>query len=353
MTNITNNELKDLRDNGNLVVGEVYHISDYSGSINIYMTANSVNTLADKSTTDDPNIEIHYDLDQAKIDYMKDVQRRIEGYFDWSNNIEGEVLNIYFENAKNLKVTESSNVICQDSVGVGSIVINSSNITIDDGATVSISGSSDVVVGGNSTVTISGSNSVTVGERNTLTMTDMTAISVYDDNENVTLGNYNKIGSRNRGVEIVGENNVIESDNYNLNVEGDLNEISESRFVEIFGSFNNVDKTDLSKLNSSVGNKVFDSSSVDIVNVNNNVVATRDIIVQNKPAFLEYKSKLNSDVKVVKNLIEKVNMQSDNQGRTLVIDEQKFYGETGATGTKSDVQYDLVNGIWVEVKKGE
>ena len=350
MTEITNNELKNLRDSNGLVTGEVYHITDYSGSINIYMTAENQNTLADKSTTDNPDIEIHYDLDQAKIDYMKDTVRRIEGYFDWSNNIEGIVSDIYFENANGLKVTESSNVVCENSVNSGSTVINSSNVIIGDGATVQISGSSDVVVGGSSTVNISGSTSVTVGERNTLTMTDTTAISVADDNENLTLGNYSKIGSRNRGVEIVGENNLIESDNYNLNVEGDLNEISESRFVELFGSFNNVDKTDLAKLNSSVGNKVFDSSSVDVINTNNNSVATRDIIIQDKPAFLEYKSKLNSDVKVVKNLINKVNMQSDNQGRTLVIDEQKFYLETGATGTKSDVQYDLVNGIWTEVK---
>ena len=349
MTEITNNELKDLRDNGNLVTGEVYHISDYSGSINIYMTANSVNTLADKSTTDDPNIEIHYDLDQAKIDYMKDTVRRIEGYFDWSSNVEGEVSDIYFENAQNLKVTESSNVVCENSVGT-STVINSSKIIIGDESTVSISGSSDVVVGGNSNVTISGSTSITIGERNVLTMTDTTAVSVADENENLSLGNYSKIGSRNRGVEITGENNIIESNNYSINIEGDLNEISESRFVELFGHFNNVDKTDLTKLNSAVGNKVFDSSSIDIVNVNNNVVATRDIIIQNKPAFLEYKSKLNSDVKVVKNLIEKVNMQSDNQGRTLVIDEQKFYQETGASGTKSDKKYEIVDGIWIETK---
>ena len=350
MTDITNNELKNLRDSNSLVAGEVYHISDYSGSINIYMTAENQNTLADKSTTDDPNIEIHYDLDQAKIDYMKDTQRRIEGYFDWTSNVEGIVSDIYFENAKNLKVTESSNVLCENIVGVGSTVINSSNIIIGDGATVQISGSSDVMVGGNSNVNISGSNSVTVGERNTLTIANTTAISVYDDNENISLGNYSKIGSRNRGVEITGMNNVIESDIYSLNVEGDLNEISESRFVEIFGSFNNVEKTDLTKLNGSVGNKITNSSSVDIVNTNNNVVAVRNIIVQNKPAFLQYMSKLNSDVKVVKNLINKVNMQSDNQGRTLIIDQQKFYQETGASGTKSDVQYDLVNGVWTEVK---
>ena len=352
MTNITNNELKNLRDNGNLVVGEIYKLTDYSGSINIYMTANSVNTLADKSTTDDPNIEIHYNLDQAKIDYMKDTVRRIEGYFDWTSNVEGIVSNIYFENAQNLKVTESSNVICENSVGVGSTVINSSNIIIGDGATVQISGSSDVVVGGNSTVNISGSTSVTVGERNTLTLADKTAVSIVDENENLNLGNYSKIGSRNRGIEIAGENNLIESDNYSINIEGDLNEISKSRFVEIFGSFNNVEKTDLTKLNSSVGNKITNSSSVDVINTNNNVVAVRNIIVQDKPAFLQYGSKLNSEIKVVKNLIEKVNMQSDNQGRTLVIDEQKFYQETGASGTKSDVQYDLVNGRWTEIKKG-
>ena len=350
MTNITNNELKELRDNGNLVVGEVYHITDYSGSINIYLTANSVNTLADKSTTDDPNIEIHYDLDQAKIDYMKDTSRKIEGYFDWTNNIEGIVSNIYFENANGLKVTESSNVVCENSVGVGSTVINSSNITISDGATVSISGSSDVVIGRNSNVNISGSTSVTIGKRNTLTLTDTTAISVYDDNENVTLGNYNKIGSRNRGVEITGENNLIESDNYSLNVEGDLNEISESRFVEIFGSFNDVERTDLTKLNSSVGNKIFDSSSIDVINTNNNVVAVRNIIVQGKPAFLQYSSPKNSEIKVVKNLIEKTNMVSDNQGRTLIIDQQKFYQESGISGTKSDKKYEIIDGNWVEVK---
>ena len=91
MTEITNNELKNLRDNGNLVTDEIYKVTDYSGGLNIYMTAITEKELADKSTTDNPNIEIHYDLDQAKIDYMKDTVRRIEGYFDWTNNIEGTV----------------------------------------------------------------------------------------------------------------------------------------------------------------------------------------------------------------------------------------------------------------------
>ena len=350
MTEITNNELKNLRDSNGLLTGEVYHISDYSGSINIYMTAENQNTLADKSTTDNPDIEIHYDIDSGVVDYMKDTSRKIEGYFDWSNNIEGTVSNIYFENANGLKVTESSNVVCENSVSSGSIVINSSNVIIGDGATVSISGSSDVAVGGNSTVNISGSTSVTIGERNTLTITDTTAISIYDDNENVTFGNYSKIGSRNRGVEITGQNNVIESDNYSINIEGDLNEVSESRFVEIFGSFNNVERTDLTKLNSSVGNKITNSSSIDVINTNNSVVAVRNIKIEGKPAFLQYGSKPNSEIKIVKNLIEPINMQADNQGRTLIIDEQKFYQESGATGTKSDKKYEIIDGNWIEVK---
>ena len=49
-------------------------------------------------------------------------------------------------------------------------------------------------------------------------------------------------------------------------------------------------------------------------------------------------------------MIEKVNMQSDNQGRVLIIDQQKFYQEGGISGTKSDKKYEIINGNWIEVK---
>jgi hypothetical protein len=353
MTEITNNELIELKDTESLVAGEVYKLTDYSGSFPIYMTAIDEKTFEDESYTDNQDIILHYDLDQARIDYMKDNVRRIEGNFDWSNNIEGEVSDIYFENANLLHVKDSSNVVCEDSVGIGSTVSNSSNIIIGDGATVSINNSLDIVVGGNSTVNISGSTSVTIGERNTLTITDTTAISVGDDNENVILGNYNKIGSRNRNVALNGENNIIKSDDYNLIIEGDLNEVNKSRFVNIGGSFNDIEKSNLIKLNNAVGNKIANSSSADVVNTNNNIIAVRNIIVQDKPAFLQYSSPKNSNIKRVKNLIEKINLQSDNEGRTLIIDQNKFYQETGSSGTKNDKKYEIVDGIWTEVKKGE
>lgn len=348
MVEISSIELRELRDNRSLLIGEIYHINDYSGSLNIYMTAVDEGTLGDESVTDDINISLHYNLDSEVVDYMKDITRNIEGYFDWTNNVEGECSDIYFENAKELNVKDSNNIVCENSV-VGS-VSDSSNIIIGDGATVQINNSSDVVVGRNSSVTITGSTSITIGERNVLTLTEKTAVSVADDNENIVLGDYTKIGSRNRNVNINGENNTIKNDNYNLTVNGDLNEISESRFVEISGSFNDVEKTDLLKMTTAVGNKVFESSSVDVVNTNNNSVSVRDIIIQDKPAFIEYFSHKNSDIKRVKNLVNNVNMQSDNEARVLIIDEEKFYQETGASGTKGNVKYDLVEGRWTEVK---
>lgn len=347
MTEVTNAQLIELRDSDNLISGEVYLITDYGdGTFKIYMTADSEKTFLDESTTDDPNISIHYDLDQAKIDYMKDTVNRIEGYFDWTSNIDGICSEIYFENASLLHVKDCSNVVCENIVGTGSTVTNSSNITIGDGATVEIEGGSNIIVGGGSTAIINNSTNVTVGERNTVSLTSKTAVAVADDNENITFDNYNKIGSRNRNITIEGESNIIRSDNNNLNIEGDLNDVSESRFVELDGSFNDVERTYVAGLANAVGNSVVNSSSVDIVNTNNNTVAVRDIIIQNKPAFIEYASPHNSPVKIVRNLVENINMQADCQARTLIIDEDKFYQETGSSGSKGSTKYVLVDGIW-------
>ena len=347
MTEVTNEQLIELRDSNNLTPGEVYLITDYGdGSFKIYLTAETDKTFLDEASSEEPNISLHYDLDQAKIDYMKDIDRRIEGYFDWTDNIEGTVSDIYFENASLLHVKDCSNIVCENSVGGASNVTASENIIIGDGAVVTIDSSSDITVGGGSTATINSSTTVTVGERNTVSLTNKTAVAIADDNENITFDNYNKIGSRNRNIIIEGESNVIRSDNNNLNIEGDLNDVVESRFVELDGSFNDVEKTSLTGLTNAVGNSVVNSSSVDIVNTNNNTVAVRDIIIQNKQPFISYTSPHNSPVKVVRNLIENVNMQADCQARTLIVDEERFYQERGSSGTKGSTKYVLVNGLW-------
>lgn len=353
MREVSNYELKELKESGQLEAGMVYRVIDYEGSTELYVVADSEKELADESYTEDPQIvespiRMHYDLENNKVDYMKDIDRRIEGYFDWTNNVQGDCSDICFENAYGLIVKESYNVVCENTVTRDSYVTKSHDITIGDGSFVQIENCSNVIVGG-STVNISSSSDVTVGERNNITLSGKTAVAVADDNENITFDNFNKIGSRNKNITIEGESNVIRSDNNNLNIEGDLNDVVESRFVELNGSFNDVEKTSLTGLTNAVGNSVVNSSSIDIVNTNNNSVAVRDIIIQNKPAFIEYVSQHNSDTKIVRNLVENVNMVSDCQARTLIIDEDRFYQEKGSSGTKGNTKYVLVDGVWTAV----
>ena len=345
MTEITNNELKDLRDNGNLVVGEIYKVTDYSGSINIYMTANSVNTLADKSTTDNPNIEIHYDLDQAKIDYMKDTVRRIEGYFDWSDNISGDCKDIYFENSRDLKVINSTDVYCSGEVS--GTISNSGNIFVSD-ATVQIESCENIVVGEGSTINISGCNNLTIGEQNKLSIDNIEGVSVSDNNENLKLNNYNIVWSGNFEINVTGENNVIYNDNREVNLLGDFNSVENSRYIELDGSFNSLRNSELIGMKDGVGNLIEDSYSVDIIKSNNSSIAVKDLVVEGKTPFVSYKSDKNSEIKVVKNLVQPENLQSDNKARILDIDKQKFVGESGEDGLKNSNSFKLVGGVWVK-----
>jgi hypothetical protein len=247
MREVSNYELKELKKSGQLEAGMVYRVIDYEGSTELYVVADSEKELADESYPEDPQIvkspiRMHYDLENNKVDYMKDIDRRIEGNFDWTNNVQGDCSDICFENAYRLIVKESYNVVCENTVTRDSYVTKSHDITIGDGSFVQIENCSNVIVGGGSTATISGSTTVTVGERNNITLSGKTAVAIADDNENITFDNFNKIGSRNKNITIEGESNVVRSDSSNLNIEGDLNDVVESRFVELNGSFNDVEK---------------------------------------------------------------------------------------------------------------
>lgn len=350
MTEVTNEQLIELRDSDNLTSGEVYLITNYgSGTFKIYMTADSVNTFLDESTTEDPNIILHYDLDQAKIDYMKDTVNRIEGYFDWTDNIEGTVSDIYFENAALLHVKDSSNVVCENEVGAASDVTNCTNITIGDGAILDIESCSDITVGGGTTLTSASSSNITVGERNNLSITNRSAISIGDDNENCTfLADTNIIGGKNKALTVDGTSNVVSYKNINVEISGDVNKVEETSHTEIGGSFNTLKKTTLSELTNSVGNTLEASAKIDVINTNNNVVMTDSVRIYNKPAFVQYQTV--GAVRKVKNLVEPINMQADCNARTLVMDEQRFYQEGGPSGTKGSTKYEIVDGQWTAVQ---
>ena len=345
MIEVSNTELLELKNSNSLVVGEKYHITNYSGSINIYMGAISSSEFDDESTTNNPNIYIHYLLEDNVVDYMKDVERRIEGYFDWSGNIEGEVKDIYFENSRDLKVINSSDVYCSGEVS--GVIRNSKNIFVSD-CQVQIESCENIVIGKNSVVNLSGCNNLTIGENNKFSIDNIEAVSVGDENGNLKLNSYNIVWSGNFEINVTGENNFIGNGNQEINLVGDFNQVENSRFVELDGSFNRIEKSELIGFKESVGNEVDSSFSVDVVKSNNSSISTKNLVIEGKTPFIQYKSDKNSEIKVVRNLVEPENLQSDNRGRVLDIDKQKFVGETGEDGLKNVNSFRLNNGIWVK-----
>ena len=345
MIEVSNTELLELKNSNSLVVGEVYHITNYGGSINIYMRPISVSEFDDESTTNNENIYVHYVVEDNVVDYMKDVQRRIEGYFDWTDNITGEVKDIYFENSRNLKVINSTDVYCEGEV-VGTIS-NSKNIFVSD-CQVEIESCENIVVGKGSKVILSRGNNLTIGENNKFSLDNIEGIDVGDNNGNLKLNNFNIVWSGNFEINVTGENNVIYNGNREINLLGDFNEINESRYIELDGSFNRIGKSELIGFKESVGNELLNSYSVDVIKSNNSSISTKNLVIEGKTPFLDYSSKENSDVKVVKNLVQPIDLQSDNRGRVLDINQQRFLGETGEDGLKNTNSFRLDNGIWVK-----
>ena len=345
MIEVSNTELLELKNSNSLVVGEVYHITNYGGTLQIYMRPISSSEFDDESTSDNPNIYIHYLLEDNVVDYMKDVQRRIEGYFDWSDNISGEVKDIYFENSRDLKVINSTDVYCSGEV-VGTIS-NSKNIFVSD-CQVEIESCENIVVGEGSTVNLSGCNNLTIGENNKFSLDNIEGISVGDNNGNLKLKNFNIVWSNNFEINVTGENNFIGNGNQEINLNGDFNQVENSRFIELGGSFNSLKNSELIGMKEGVGNLVEDSYSIDVIKSNNSSIAVKDLVIEGKTPFVYYKSDKNSDLKIVKNLVQPENLQSDNRGRVLDINQQRFLGETGPDGTKNINSFKIVDGVWTK-----
>ena len=345
MIEVTNTELLVLKNSNSLVVGEVYHITNYGGTLQIYMRPISSSEFDDESTSDNPNIYIHYLLEENSIDYMKDVERRIEGYFDWTDNVSGNCKDVYFENSRDLKVIDSSEIYCSGEVS--GTISNSKNIYVSD-CQVQIESCENIVVGEGSTINVSGCNNLTIGEQNKLSIDNIEGVSIADENENLKLNNYNIVWSGNFEINVTGQNNVIYNDNREINLLGDFNQVENSRYIELDGSFNSLRNSELIGMKGGVGNLVEDSYSVDVIKSNNSSIAVKDLVIEGKTPFVSYKSDKNSEIKVVKNLVQPENLQSDNRGRVLDLNQQRFLNEVGEDGILNVNSFKLDNGVWVK-----
>ena len=189
---------------------------------------------------------------------------------------------------------------------------------------------------------------MTIGEKNKFSLDNVEGIDVGDNNGNLKLNNYNIVWSGNFEINIVGENNIIGNDNQEINLVGDFNQVENSRYVELGGSFNSLRNSELIGMKEGVGNELLNSYSIDIIKSNNSSISTKNLVIEGKSAFLDYSSKENSEIKVVRNLVEIDNLQSDQKGRVLNIEEQRFLNEVGPDGTKNINSFKIVDGVWTK-----
>ena len=343
MTQVTHTQLQNLIDNSSLVAGEIYVITDYN-NYNLSLVAISDNVLEDEahnySARD--NLVFHYVPSTNEVDYMKDTYRKIEGNFDWTDNIDGNCYDIHFENATNLIVNDCVGVFVEDTA-TGSVT-NSQNIYIKNGCTVNIDECMYLTIGENNDIIFENCKGVDLGRDNELTLDGVENCSIAHNNSELTIEGVNIIGSNNRGITVVGDSNVVKSDNIYIEILGDCNTSDRTKYYNVYGSYNETDKTTLATLDTAYANEVRNSHSIDIKHTNNNIVRTDAIQITDKPAFVEYAT--TGSVKRVKDLTERVNMQADSRATTLIVDEQKMWQ---SNDTKAAHHYILVDGVWTDV----
>lgn len=345
MTEVNNEQLLNLIQTSSLTAGEVYVVTNYPNFI-IQITAKNEKELEDEAYKSDAReIVLHYVVETNSIDYMKDVNRMIEGNFDWLSNIEGECSDVHFSDSVNLIVRDCNGVYV-DGVVSGTIE-NCQNIVLNDGSVVVLDGVSNLTIGKNNQLDIQGSQNLFIGDDNTLSLKDVEALSIGSGNSDVeVVSGVNVVGSNNRMLTITGDSNVVKSNNIDVVLTGNCNSTDRTKYLQVEGSYNTTDKTTLTTLENAYANEVKNSHSVNISATNNNIVKTDAIEINEKPPFVKYSTV--GVVRKVENLVDKINLQADSTASTLIVDEQKFWqSET----TKDDKHYVLIDGVWTNVEE--
>lgn len=342
MTNVTINELIDLREGGNITAGETYCITDYSGGYDIYMFGDDDSELYPESK-DEYGRELIFDLDNAKVLYLNDSSTNIEGNFDWTPNVRGVCSFIFFENATGLIVTDSTEVYVEDTCS--GEVTDSSGITIGDGCSVVIDRCGSVSIGRDNTVDITLCNRIDIRDSNNITLDSNDGLSIGSNNSGLDIKNGRHIiGDSNNEITIDGDSCIVGYRNIDVDIKGLCNEVNDSKYLFTNGDYNKVSESSLVTLNVSHANEVRCSGTVDVEYTNNNVVESDDLSIDHKTAFVKF-SKVGGVVKAT-DLAGRVNMQADSSGRVLIVDEQKFWN---TSDTKTNKHYVLVDGVWTDV----
>lgn len=379
MTNVTYSDLLDLISNGQLVPDSEYCVTDYPTFQPILKARTESELWRDGYTSGgykllyDPfNTDGEYTWSSTKgwVYYLE--ANNNSAWFDFLNygnlhNSNGVHIGPTFDSDGHRKVYSGNILQCVD-------------VEVAGEGSLNIIGCQNVVVGSGNSGELSACQWVTVGDDNTnLLVVSATGSSIGDGNAYVTLyntegvsvthrnsllnisGKWNRIGSDNASLTLVGDGNEILNSCRQVTVTSGCNEVDESASVEIDSEYNKVTGSSAVVLKNSVGNTVDDSKLIYLENVNNNDLWVNQHINSSSPytlpdgetvrqyypgepePFVRVRNVDGTKVrKVVEDMIPEMEYQTDNAALVVNTVNEKTKG----SAKSNDTWYMGKDGLW-------
>ena len=291
---ITYQNLKDLRDNAQLTVGEKYEVNDYptfhpimeavaAGELSQAGTTSNGWTLLYSLDSDNPNPPAGF---KGLVIYLSNGS--IEAWFDWVNDAT-------IGNSVNVSIAPTFDSDGYRTPYQGSIV-QCSNVVIYGAGSLDIIGCQNVIVGSGNSGELRGCNYITVGDNNAgISVQFATGCRIGSDNSGITVtANSTEIGDNNQEISISAPNGSVGSGNRDVTVSAQDFEIgngclkvdvsakyakvSDTMYTDIKAPYNTVRNSSGVELVDSVGNTVDGSRLVYLRDVNNNDIYASEYI---------------------------------------------------------------------------
>ena len=374
MISLTYTQLKDLRDNAQLTVGEKYEVSDYptfhpivkavaAGELSQAGTTSNGWTLLYSLDSDNPNPPAGF---KGLVIYLSNGS--IEAWFDWVNDAT-------IGNSVNVSIAPTFDSDGYRTPYQGSIV-QCSNVVIYGAGSLDIIGCQNVIVGSGNSGELRGCNYVTVGDNNAgISVQFATGCRIGSNNSGITVtANSTEIGDNNQEISISAPNGSVGSGNRDLSVSAQdfeigngclkvdvsakYTKVSDTMYTDIKAPYNTVRNSSGVELVDSVGNTVDGSRLVYIRDVNNNDIYASEYIQDTeaytlpsggtvqyntpepKPFMRVRPNNTQKPYRVATSMIANISNQADNFG--VVVDKNSEERKSSSVAQR----YYLADGVW-------
>lgn len=360
MTSVTYSQLVTLIDNSGLTVGETYKITD--NPLQPELKARTENELWRDGVshvgsgykllyTPVNNNEFDWNETTGWNYYVEDSYGN-SAWCDWVNtattlfngtNKKVKVLP-YILNGK-FKLPVMTITDCEDMLVEGDNNVTFSyckKLDIGSGNQGTLTNVLNTTIGNsNSNLSLSRVSNFTVGDENArVSSLNIANVTIGDRNQdlNVIKGS-NEIGSDNQKLNINGEGNIINNKNVDVTITADLNDVNDSKYVQINSTYNTVEESNSVDIIDSVGNKIDSSRLVRINKVNNNDIwvnsYTFDQELYNSGDPVPFQTVRNRNQnkvgKIVESNITEQYYQADNAGLVVNTVNAKTKGSSKST----------------------